>query len=120
LPAWLILLVVFAIPGWKLRPLGVVVPGQTVLIGGVSAHQSGLPLAAVMVGAVLGRGGGDAVGYPPGAPSSCGARGRSCGTAAQVLGLAGPAVIVVPALAAGGAMLVRRRGEDRRAGRCDR
>jgi membrane-associated protein len=69
LPSWLLLLAVFALPALEASTLlGVVVPGETaVLVGGVFAHQGGLPLAAVMVAAVLGAVLGDAVGYAVGA-----------------------------------------------------
>jgi membrane-associated protein len=69
LPAWLLLLAVFALPALEASTLlGVVVPGETaVLLGGVFAHQGSLQLPAVMVAAVLGAVAGDAVGYAVGA-----------------------------------------------------
>jgi membrane-associated protein len=69
LPVWLILLAVFALPALEASTmLGVVLPGETaVLLGGVLAHQGAVPLAVVMVAAVLGAVGGDTVGYAVGA-----------------------------------------------------
>jgi membrane protein DedA with SNARE-associated domain len=69
LPAWLLLLAVFALPALEASTLlGVVVPGETaVLLGGVFAHHGSLQLPAVMVAAVLGAVAGDAVGYAAGA-----------------------------------------------------
>jgi membrane-associated protein len=69
LPAWLLLLAVFALPALEASTLlGVVVPGETaVLVGGVFAHQGSLPLAMVMIAAVLGAVLGDTVGYAVGA-----------------------------------------------------
>jgi membrane-associated protein len=69
LPAWLLLLAVFLLPALEASTLlGVVVPGETaVLLGGVVAHQGGLPLELVMVAAALGAVAGDSVGYVVGA-----------------------------------------------------
>jgi hypothetical protein len=98
LPAWLIPLAVFALPALEASiMLGVVVPGETAVIpGGVLAHGRGLPLAVVMVAAVLGA----VVGMPSVTrsvrvsarrraggrrgfgPSDCSARVTSCGAAA--------------------------------------
>ena len=64
-PAWLALLVVFALPALESSAfLGFVIPGETaVLMGGVVASQGRLPLAAVLVAAVAGAIAGDAIGY---------------------------------------------------------
>jgi membrane protein DedA with SNARE-associated domain len=65
MPAWLVLLVVFALPALESSAfLGFLFPGETaVLLGGVAASRGEVPLAAVMAvgigGAILG----DAVGY---------------------------------------------------------
>jgi membrane-associated protein len=69
LPAWLLLLAVFMLPALEASTLlGVLVPGETaVLLGGVFAHQGSLPLATVMIAAVLGAVVGDTVGYAVGA-----------------------------------------------------
>jgi membrane protein DedA with SNARE-associated domain len=69
LPAWLLLLAVFTLPALEASTLiGVVLPGETaVLLGGVFAHQGNLPLATVMIAAVLGAVAGDTVGYALGA-----------------------------------------------------
>jgi membrane-associated protein len=55
-PAWLALLVVFALPALESSAfLGFVIPGETaMLMGGVVASQGRLPLAAVLVAAVAG------------------------------------------------------------------
>jgi len=68
-PPWLLLLLVFLLPALEASTLlGVVVPGETaVLLGGVFAHQGRLPLAVVMIAAVLGAVVGDNVGYALGA-----------------------------------------------------
>lgn len=64
-PAWVVLLVVFALPALESSAfLGFLFPGETaVLLGGVAASQGHVPLAAVVLagagGAILG----DAVGY---------------------------------------------------------
>jgi len=64
-PAWLALLVVFALPALESSAfLGFVFPGETaVLLGGVLASQGRVPLAAVLVAAIAGAIAGDAVGY---------------------------------------------------------
>jgi membrane protein DedA with SNARE-associated domain len=69
LPAWLLLLAVFLLPALEASTLlGVVLPGETaVLLGGVFAHQGSLPLATVMIAAVLGAVVGDTAGYAVGA-----------------------------------------------------
>jgi membrane-associated protein len=87
LPAWLILLAVFALPALEASTmLGVVVPGETaVLLGGVLAHQGAFPLALVMVAAVLGAVGGDAVGYAVGARLGPKFGGRLAGRRAERL-----------------------------------
>jgi membrane protein DedA with SNARE-associated domain len=65
LPAWLALLVVFAMPALESSAfVGFVFPGELALIlGGVVAAQGRVPLAAVMAAAVLGSAIGDSVGY---------------------------------------------------------
>jgi membrane-associated protein len=69
LPAWLLLLAVFMLPALEASTLlGVVLPGETaVLLGGVFAHQGSLPLATVMIAAVVGAVAGDTAGYALGA-----------------------------------------------------
>jgi membrane-associated protein len=69
LPAWLLLLAVFMLPALEASTLlGVVLPGETaVLLGGVFAHQGSLPLATVMIAAVVGAVTGDTAGYAVGA-----------------------------------------------------
>jgi membrane-associated protein len=69
LPAWLLLLAVFALPALEASTLlGVIVPGETaVLLGGVFAHQGSLALPVVMAAAVLGAVAGDTAGYAVGA-----------------------------------------------------
>lgn len=64
-PAWLVLLVVFALPALESSAfLGFVFPGETaVLLGGVAASQGHVPLAAVVLAGVGGAILGDAVGY---------------------------------------------------------
>lgn len=64
-PAWLVLLVVFALPALESSAfLGFVFPGETaVLLGGVAASQGHVPLAAVLLAGVGGAILGDAVGY---------------------------------------------------------
>ncbi|GAB3038049.1 hypothetical protein GCM10011376_35210 [Nocardioides flavus (ex Wang et al. 2016)] len=64
-PAWLVLLVVFALPALESSAfLGFVFPGETaVLLGGVAAGQGHAPLAAVVAAGVGGAILGDAVGY---------------------------------------------------------
>jgi undecaprenyl-diphosphatase len=68
-PPWSLLLLVFLLPALEASTLlGLVVPGETaVLLGGVFAHQGRLPLAVVMIAAVLGAVVGDNVGYVLGA-----------------------------------------------------
>ncbi len=65
LPAWLGLLVVFALPALESSAfVGFVFPGEiAVLLGGVAAGQGDLPLAAVLAAAIGGAAAGDAVGY---------------------------------------------------------
>jgi membrane-associated protein len=65
MPAWLVLLAVFALPALESSAfLGFLFPGESaVLLGGVAASQGHVPLAAVMVGGVGGAILGDAVGY---------------------------------------------------------
>jgi membrane protein DedA with SNARE-associated domain len=65
LPAWLALLVVFAMPALESSAfVGFVFPGELALIlGGVVASQGRVPLAAVIAVAVLGSAIGDSVGY---------------------------------------------------------
>jgi membrane-associated protein len=65
LPAWLILLLVFLLPGLEAAVLiGVFFPGEiAVLLGGVAASQGSVSIAAVLVAACLGAVLGDQVGY---------------------------------------------------------
>jgi membrane-associated protein len=65
LPAWLVLLLVFALPALEASAfVGIVVPGETtVIIGGVVAHGGGLALWLVIVTAIMGAAVGDQVGY---------------------------------------------------------
>ncbi len=65
LPAWLILGLVFLLPALEAAAfLGFVFPGETVVIlGGVVASQSRIPLWAVIVAAVSGAIIGDSIGY---------------------------------------------------------
>jgi membrane protein DedA with SNARE-associated domain len=87
LPAWLILVAVFALPALEASTmLGVVLPGETaVLLGGVLAHQGAFPLAVVMVAAVLGAVAGDTVGYAVGAHLGPRLGGRPAGRRAEQL-----------------------------------
>ena len=64
-PAWLALLVVFAVPALESSAfLGFVFPGEmAVLLGGVVASQGHVPLAGVIAAGVGGAVSGDAVGY---------------------------------------------------------
>lgn len=64
-PAWLALLVVFALPALESSAfLGFIFPGEmAVLLGGVVASQGHVPLAAVMAAGVTGAVAGDAIGY---------------------------------------------------------
>ena len=64
-PAWLAVLVVFALPALESSAfLGFVFPGETAaLLGGVVASQGRAPLLAVLAAAVGGAIAGDAVGY---------------------------------------------------------
>ena len=64
-PAWLVLLVVFALPALESSAfLGFLFPGETaVLLGGVAAGRGHVPLAAVVAAGVAGAVLGDAVGY---------------------------------------------------------
>ncbi len=64
-PAWLALLVVFALPALESSAfLGFIFPGEmAVLLGGVAASQGHVPLAAVMTAGVTGAVAGDAIGY---------------------------------------------------------
>ncbi|HQR25974.1 MAG TPA: DedA family protein [Nocardioides sp.] len=64
-PAWLALLVVFAVPALESSAfLGFVFPGElAVILGGVVASQGHLPLLAVLGAAIAGAVAGDAVGY---------------------------------------------------------
>ena len=65
LPAWVALLIVFAIPALESSAfLGFVFPGETVVIlGGVMASLGRAPLAAMIAAAVVGAILGDAIGY---------------------------------------------------------
>ena len=65
LPAWLILLLVFLLPGLEASIfLGVFFPGEiAVLLGGVAASQGSVPIALVVIAACLGAVLGDQVGY---------------------------------------------------------
>jgi membrane protein DedA with SNARE-associated domain len=64
-PAWVVLLVVFALPALESSAfLGFLFPGETaVLLGGVAAGQGHVPLAAVVAAGVSGAILGDTVGY---------------------------------------------------------
>ena len=68
LPAWVALLVVFALPGLESSAfVGFVFPGEVALIlGGVLAEQGRVPLAAVLAAGFLGAVVGDSVGYAVG------------------------------------------------------
>jgi membrane-associated protein len=65
LPSWLILLLVFLLPGLEAAAfIGVVFPGEiAVLLGGVAASQGSVSIAAVLIAACLGAVLGDQVGY---------------------------------------------------------
>jgi membrane-associated protein len=65
LPSWLILLLVFLLPGLEAAVLiGVFFPGEVaVLLGGVAASQGSVSLAGVLIAACLGAVLGDQVGY---------------------------------------------------------
>ncbi|HEU5036650.1 MAG TPA: DedA family protein [Nocardioides sp.] len=65
LPAWLLLLLVFALPAAEAALfIGLVIPGETtIILGGVAAHQGRLSLGAVMLAAVAGAVLGDQVGF---------------------------------------------------------
>ncbi|HEX4019230.1 MAG TPA: DedA family protein [Frankiaceae bacterium] len=65
LPAWLILLLVFLLPGLEASIfLGIFFPGEVaVLLGGVAASQGSVEIALVIVAACLGAVLGDQVGY---------------------------------------------------------
>ncbi len=65
LPAWLILLLVFLLPGLEASIfLGVFFPGEVaVLLGGVAASQGSVSIALVLIAACLGAVLGDQVGY---------------------------------------------------------
>ena len=67
-PAWLLLLVVFALPALESSVfLGFVFPGETaVILGGVAASQGHVGLVAVIAAAIAGAVLGDAVGYAVG------------------------------------------------------
>lgn len=67
-PAWLALVVVFALPALEASIfLGVVVPGETALIlGGVLASGHHVALASVLAAGILGAIVGDSVGYAVG------------------------------------------------------
>ena len=67
-PAWVVLLVVFALPALESSAfLGFLFPGETaVLLGGVAAGQGHLPLLAVVAAGVAGAVLGDAVGFQVG------------------------------------------------------
>ena len=64
-PAWVVLLVVFALPFLESAAfLGFVFPGETaVVLGGVVASQGHIALAPVIAAAILGAIAGDAIGY---------------------------------------------------------
>jgi membrane-associated protein len=64
-PAWLVLLVVLALPALESSAfLGFIFPGETaVLLGGVAASQGHPPLGAVIGAAIVGAVLGDGVGY---------------------------------------------------------
>ena len=65
LPPLVVLTLVFLLPALESSTLlGLLIPGETVvLVGGVVAHLSGLPLWAVIVAAAVGACLGDQVGY---------------------------------------------------------
>jgi membrane-associated protein len=64
-PAWLALLVVFAVPALESSAfLGFIFPGEmAVLLGGVVASQGHVPLAGVMAAGIGGAVAGDTIGY---------------------------------------------------------
>lgn len=64
-PAWLALLVVFALPALESSAfLGFIFPGEmAVLLGGVVASQGHVPLAGVLAAGIGGAVAGDAIGY---------------------------------------------------------
>jgi len=68
LPAWIALLLVFALPALEASAfVGFVFPGEiAVILGGVIASEGELPLAAVFVVASLGAVIGDSIGYAVG------------------------------------------------------
>ena len=65
LPSWLILLLVFLLPGLEAAAfIGVVFPGEiAVLLGGVAASQGSVSITLVLIAACLGAILGDQVGY---------------------------------------------------------
>jgi membrane-associated protein len=65
LPSWLILLLVFLLPGLEAAAfIGVVFPGEiAVLLGGVAASQGSVSITLVLIAACLGAVLGDQVGY---------------------------------------------------------
>jgi membrane-associated protein len=65
LPSWLILLLVFLLPGLEAAAfIGVVFPGEiAVLLGGVAAAQGSVSITLVLIAACLGAVLGDQVGY---------------------------------------------------------
>jgi undecaprenyl-diphosphatase len=65
LPAWLILLLVFLLPGLEAAAfIGVIFPGEiAVLLGGVAAAQGSVSITLVLIAACLGAVLGDQVGY---------------------------------------------------------
>ncbi len=65
LPSWLILLLVFLLPGLEAAAfIGVVFPGEiAVLLGGVAASQGSVSIALVLIAACTGAVLGDQVGY---------------------------------------------------------
>ena len=68
LPAWVALLVVFALPALESSAfVGFVFPGEIALIlGGVLAYEGRVPLAAVLAAAIAGSVIGDSIGYAVG------------------------------------------------------
>lgn len=64
-PAWLALLVVFALPALESSAfVGFIFPGEmAVVLGGVMASQGHVPLAGVLASGVAGAVAGDAIGY---------------------------------------------------------
>ncbi|WP_194289104.1 MULTISPECIES: DedA family protein [unclassified Nocardioides] len=65
LPPWLVLVVVFTVPAAEASLFfGVFIPGETaVLLGGVIAHEGGVPVWAVVVAAAAGAATGDQAGF---------------------------------------------------------